>query len=336
MTESGLARFSTAIATLETVGLIAVEIGNGADFQPTLLGFAIHLEVVADGSGETHIATAETQNAVGQFQFLEQAFHVGQHFLMRLLGVLGLVDAHDFYLGELVQTIQAAHILAITACLATEALRISAVLDGQIFFGDNHIAVDICHGNLGGRNQIEVVEIAMVHLTFLVGQLTRAIARSGIDNGRRHNFNVASLAGLVKEKVDEGALQTSTLSDINGEACARNLYAQIEINEVVLLGEFPVRKGVLGERCVVATCLDDEIVLGSFSLGHEVVGNIRNGVEHLRTGFLCLLLASLQLNCLLLDLLHLLLGGFSLVLLSLFHQGADGFGNILNFRKQRI
>ena len=55
----------------------------------------------------------QTQDAIRQFQFLEQSFHVVQHLLMRLFGMFRLVDAHQFYFGEFVQTVQAAHVFTV-------------------------------------------------------------------------------------------------------------------------------------------------------------------------------------------------------------------------------
>ena len=73
------------------------------------------------------------------------------------------------------QTVQTADILTIAACLAAETLRVCTVLDRQLGLVKNDIAVDVRHRNLSGRNEIEVVHLAVVHLTFLVGQLSRAI-----------------------------------------------------------------------------------------------------------------------------------------------------------------
>ena len=67
------------------------------------------------------------------------------------------------------QAVQAAHVLAIRASLTTEALCISAVLDGQILLVENHVAIDIRDGYLSRRNQIEVVYLAFVTGTSAVG-----------------------------------------------------------------------------------------------------------------------------------------------------------------------
>ena len=74
------------------------------------------------------------------------------------------------------QTVQSAHILSVATCLSAEALCISAVLDGQILLVENHITVDIRYGHLCSGNQVEVIYLAVIHLSFLVRQLTCSIS----------------------------------------------------------------------------------------------------------------------------------------------------------------
>ena len=141
-----------------------------------MLGFAVDLEVIADSAGERLVAATEQKYAIGQLQLLEQTFHMLQHFLMTLFRVFGLVDAHDFHFRELMQAIQSTHVLAIAACFTTEALCVGTVLDGQLALVENHVAVDVRHRNLSSRDKVEVINLAMIHLAFLVGQLSCAVA----------------------------------------------------------------------------------------------------------------------------------------------------------------
>ena len=105
--------FCRTVAAFQTVGLVSVEVGNGTYFQPAFLCFGIYLEIEAEGRREAHVTAAKAQDAVRQLQLLEQSFHVVQHFLVRLLAVFRLVDAHQLHFGELVQAVQAAYILAV-------------------------------------------------------------------------------------------------------------------------------------------------------------------------------------------------------------------------------
>ena len=74
MAEFGLLGFRISETTLQTVGLIGVEIADRRHFEPTLLGFAVDLEVIADSAGERLVAATEQKYAIGQLQFLEQTF----------------------------------------------------------------------------------------------------------------------------------------------------------------------------------------------------------------------------------------------------------------------
>ena len=99
-----------------------------------------------------------------------------QHLLVALFRVFRLVDAHNFNLRELMQTVQSTHVLAVAAGLAAEALCVCAVLDRQLCLVKNHVAVDIGDRNLGGGDEVEVVHLAVIHLSLLVRQLSRAVA----------------------------------------------------------------------------------------------------------------------------------------------------------------
>ena len=60
MAEFCLLGLGVAVAALQAVGLVALEVGYRRHLQPALLGGAPYLEVIADGRGETHVAAAET------------------------------------------------------------------------------------------------------------------------------------------------------------------------------------------------------------------------------------------------------------------------------------
>lgn len=324
------------VTALQAIGLIAVEIGDGADLEPTLLCLAVNLEVIADGRREAHVAAAQAQYAIRQLEFLQQSLHMGQHFLMRLLGVFGGIDTHDLNFGEFMQAIQSAHILTITACLTTEALRIGTILNRQILLLKDDIAIDIGNGNLGRRDEIEIILVAIVHLSFLVGQLTGTVSGSGVDHRRRHYFRVAGSTGFVKEEVDKRTLQTRSLSDIDGEAGTGNLDAEIEVDKIILLGQFPMRQGVFRQLGVMSAGLDHDIIVSTGAFGHKIVGNIGDGIEQLGALLERLLHGLLEFLGLYLDFRHLVLRGFHLGRRAVFHQAADTFRYHFRFRQQAV
>ena len=235
------------------------------------------------------------------------------------------------------QTVQTAHILAIRTSLATEALGVCTVLDGQFLLVNDNIAVDVGHGHLGGRNQIEVVQTAMVHLSLLVGQLTSTITAGSIHHRGRHDLLVTGRASLVEEEVDKSTLQTRTKTTIHGETGTGNLHAKVKVNQVVLLAQVPVRQhialhhgvgipvahGVHTLLALLQVGLHHPVVLGSTALGHLVVWNVGYLAElccQVLLGLLHIVLQSLVHR---LQFSHLGLHLLGLLLFALLHQSAN-------------
>ncbi len=81
----------------------------------------------------------------------------------------------------------------------------------------------------------------MVHLSFFIRQLACAVPGSLVNDCRRHDFQITGIACLVQEEIDQCPLQTGTLANINRETCTRNLYTQVEVDQIVLLRQLPVR-----------------------------------------------------------------------------------------------
>ena len=261
-------------AALQTVGLIGVEVRDRTYLQPALLCLAVHLKVVADGRCEALVTATQAQDAVGQFQLLQQSLHVLQHLLVALLRVLWCVDAYDLHLRELMQTVQATHVLAIRTRLTTEALCVGTVLDGQVLFGDDDIAVDVRHGHFSRGDEVEVVHLAVVHLTLLVGQLTRAVTAGLVHHCWGHYLLVSSSTSLVEEEVDECSLQAGSPTAIYGESCTSDLHAQVEVDEVIFLGELPVGQGIGDAQFRVYIPISNCITLRAFlevRLYHAIV-----------------------------------------------------------------
>ena len=232
------------------------------------------------------------------------------------------------------QTVQSTNILTIGTSLTTEALRIGTILDRQLCLVQYHVAIDIGYRNLSSGDEVEIVNLAMIHLSFLVRQLTRAVAGSCIHHRRRHNLGIATLTGLVEEEVDERTLQAGTLSDIDGESSSRNLNTQIEVYQIIFLGQFPVGQGILdtqlgvdvpvAHRIMSVTLLQvrlHHVVVGSlFALRHFVIGNVGNLAKQTSHLILSVVHRLLQLLVSLLHVGHTLLDGIGLCLLALLHQ----------------
>ena len=98
------------------------------------------------------------------------------HFFKSGIRAFWLFDAHDFHLVELVKAVKSANILAIRTCFTTETCRISAVHLWKILLVKDNITVDVGYRNFGSWDKVKVVKTAVVHLAFLVGQLSSSVA----------------------------------------------------------------------------------------------------------------------------------------------------------------
>ena len=318
-----------AVAELQTVGLERLEVRYRRHLQPALLGLGVNLEIVRQSRREGHIAATQTEDAVRQTERLDDRLDVCHHAVQCLIRLVGVSHLHNLHLVELVQTVQTAYILTIRTRLTTEAGGVGRHLDGQLIGLQNHIAENIRHGHLGRRHEVEVIGRGVVHLTLLVGQLTRAEARSLIDHDGRLHLLITGLRVAVEEVVDQRTLQTSTLALIDGETGTRELHAQVEVDDVVLAGQLPVGQRILGQLRVVLVDLHHEVVLGRATLGNDLSGEVRQrydgGVELLlyRYGLL------LQLGRLLLHGGYIGLGSLGLLFAALAHQHTDLLGGFV-------
>ena len=187
---------------------------------------------------------------------------------------------HDFDLVELVQAVEPPHIFAIRAGLPTEACRISGVANRELRLVEYHVAIEIGDGYFGGRYEIEVVFVAMVHLALLVGELSGAITRSGIDHIGGLHFEITGFAGAVEEEADEGSLQAGTFTFINGESGSGDFHAQFKVDEVVFAGQFPVGQSIGRQIGHDSARTLHDVVFGRASLGHHITGRIGDREEY--------------------------------------------------------
>ena len=121
-------------------------------------------------------------------------------------------------------------------------------------------------------------------------------------------------------------MQAGTFAFIDGEACAGDFHAQVEVDDVILLRQFPVGQGVLGKLGFHTAHLHHEVVLGRSAFGHFVVGHVGDGVEQLLQVLCGLVHVCLQSLVGFFQLAYTSFGRFGLVLLAFLHQLADGLG----------
>ena len=165
----------------------------------------------------------------------------------------------------------------------------------------------------------------MIHLSLLIRKLSRTITGSRVHHRRRHDLQVTGITSLIQEEVDQRTLQTSALSFIDRETCSRDLNTQIEINQIIFLRQFPVRKSVLRKFRFHTSHFLNYIVLGTNTFGHTVVGNIGNGIQQIQHVVGSLVHVGLQCFIALLYLGYTGFCNFSFFLFAFFHQLTDRF-----------
>ena len=262
--------------------------------------------------------------------------------------MFGCVDTYDLYFGELVQAVQSAHVLAVRTCFAAEALGVGAVLDRQLRLVENNVAIEVGYRHFGGRNQIEVVHFAVVHLSLFIRQLACSVTRSGVDHGRRHDLGVTGFVGFRKEEIDEGTLEACTLTDIHRETGTGDLDAEVKIDKVVFLGKFPMREfGFVVVHVAyprtngVATMMrhigfHHEIIFRARACGHYIIRYIRDSEQQLGLRILRLFHSYIVRRNIVLQLSGLCFGGLSLFAFALRHECADRFADLVHLRSGSI
>ena len=163
----------------------------------------------------------------------------------------------------------------------------------------------------------------MVHLPFLVGELTCTVARIFIDDVGWLHLKVARLTGIVEEEVHQCTLESSAIPLVDREACTRDLHTKFEVDKVIDLGKFPVGKGFFTEIGSDTARLDADVVLCRSPFGHDIGGEIGDREEDITDLALGFFLLILKFFTELLERSYLYTDGFCLLLSSLLHQIAD-------------
>ena len=113
-----------------------------------------HLEVVGLRARKAHVARAQQHHAVMQTQQLEHALRVRHHFLQLIVAVLRFHNLDQFNLVELMHANHAARADARRARLTAKTRRVGAIINWQLAFLENFLAMNVRHGCFGGRDQI--------------------------------------------------------------------------------------------------------------------------------------------------------------------------------------
>mgnify|MGYP002137765444 CR=1 FL=1 len=122
---------------LHTAGLEGTEVGAGRNLAVGVLRRQPDFQIVGLGGGETHVAGAQHDATIGQFQRFEDGFGVAGQLFVRSGGVVGMDDLHQLDLVELMLADHAAHVAAARTGFGTEARGMADQLQGQHLKGED-------------------------------------------------------------------------------------------------------------------------------------------------------------------------------------------------------
>ncbi len=194
---------------------------------------------------------------------------------------LGCRELHEFHLVELVLPDETPRVLSIRARLGTEAGRIGHVVDGQRFFLQDLLLMDVGHGNLGRGDE---VIIKTLDLEEILGEF-RELSCSGhtllVHHEGREDFRVSVCARVeVEHEVDEGPFELGAEPAIKREPRSCDLRAPREIENIEVFPDLPVGFRDEVEDGFFAPGPHDGIVFRTCAVGHRFMGNIRDDHHH--------------------------------------------------------
>ncbi len=224
------------------------------------------------------------------------------------------------------ETVKTLHVLAIRSSLAAEARGVCGKLLRELVVLKNHVPEDVGHRNFGGRHEIEIIELDIVHLGLLVRKLACTETGSRINHYRRLHLHIAVLGVLLQEEIDEGSLKLRALALVDRETSPSELDSERKIYDIVFLSEFPVRKSVLRELDLRAAHLNDLIILRALARLDLVVRDIREKDKIVEELLIVLVGLGQKFSGLLLEESHFLLDFLSLIFAAFLHQFTDFAG----------
>lgn len=270
------------IAQVHASRLEIFKIAARRHFQPVLQTGRPDFDVVALGRTETEIAGAEGDDAVVKLEVGQHAFGVGDERFELRVRVLGFDDVDELHFVELVNADHAARVLARAARFAAETGRVGGVVNGEMLFGEDFLAVQIGHRHFGGGNKKKVFALDAVHVLFKFRELAGADHALAAHHEGRGDFGVTVFAGVeVEEVIEERPFEPRARATVNDEAAAGNLRGLREIEHPFFLADFPMGQRLEGEGDLFADLAHDGIVVRIDTDGNALVRHVVNLEEEI-------------------------------------------------------
>src|SRR5438874_5124993 len=277
--EAGLFLRRGAEPDLRPARLIVRERRARADLAIRILPRAPDFEVVGLLRGEAEVGRAQRHHPVMQPELLQRLLRVAHQLFQTGMRVLGLFEADELHLVELVLPDDPLRVLAVAARLAPEARGERAVLDGQVP-GEHLVAVVVRHRNFRGGNEIQT-RGRLEEILLELGQLTRAAHRLRVHQIRRKQLDVSLLAVQVDEEGDQRALETRQLGPVEDEPRPGNLAGAGEVEKTQSLSELVVLLGCEGHAGLLAPLPNHLVVRRLAADRNRLVGQVRDVEERL-------------------------------------------------------
>src|SRR5467141_51154 len=155
------------------------------------------------------------------------------------------------------------------AGFGAEAGRPRGDVDGEFFFGNRFVPIQIVKFHFRSRCKPEIGVLYFEEIGSELRQLGRAGEGFGVHKEGRQDFRVAGLAGVnVEKEIGERALEASSPALVNGEARAGDLRGSGEIEDACAFSDIPVRLWREIEFRRRTPAADFDVIGNKMSKGH--------------------------------------------------------------------
>ncbi len=161
------------------------------------------------------------------------------------------------HLVELMHALESARIAPCRRTLATEAGRVSDILQWQLIRIQNFVTMQIGDRHLCCRHEKQIVFRIVIHRVAELRQMRRTERRFLLHKIRRQHFGVTVFARMhVNEPIDERALQTRAPTFQHVTARAVNLDATLKVHETQRGAQVPMWQR---REIELRHCADDRV-----------------------------------------------------------------------------
>ena len=251
-------------------------------------------QVVGFGCAKSHVSGAEGDHTIMQVELAQNVFRMRTKKLEIFIGMVGMGDADQLHLVELVLAYQTFGILAVAAGLGAKAGREGRVCQGQLIFGQGFFPVQIGDRYLGSGNEVLFASHEFEEILFEFRQLS--CARHGLarNDDRSHDFGIAMFARMdIEHESGECAFQFGGPVPEYGKARAAEFGGTFEVQTSESLAYFEMLLGFEIELGFFTPDGENRIVLFIRPDRHAFVRNIGKCQQpfiHFFGKFSCLLI----------------------------------------------